>query len=57
MLDGLREEEPTSIAGARLIIDPSEQILVQEIEQEEGCKREAINDGGYNRVAERDYNE
>ena len=57
MLDGLREEKPTSIAGARLIIDPSEQILVQEIEQEEGCKREAINDGGYNRVAERDYNE
>jgi hypothetical protein len=32
MLNGLRKEEPTSIARARLIIDPSEQILVKEIE-------------------------
>ena len=32
MLDGLRKEEPTSIAGARLIIDPSKQILVKKIE-------------------------
>jgi hypothetical protein len=27
-LNDLREEEPTSVAGARLIIDPSEQTLV-----------------------------
>jgi len=32
MLDGFRKEEPTSIAGARLIVDPSEQIFVEEIE-------------------------
>jgi hypothetical protein len=32
MLNGLREEEPTSIAGAGLVIDPSEEILVKEIE-------------------------
>jgi hypothetical protein len=31
MLNGLREEEPTSIAGVRLIIDSSKQILVKEI--------------------------
>jgi len=31
-LNGLREEEPTSIAGASSIIDLSEQILVKEIE-------------------------
>jgi len=32
MLNGLREEEPTSVAGARLVIDPSEKILVKKIE-------------------------
>jgi len=55
MLNRFREEESTSLAGTRLIVDPSEEVLVKEIEQNEGNKCEAINDRGYYGVAERDY--
>ena len=57
MLDRLREEESTRLARMRLIVDPREEVLVQEVEQEEGRKREAIDDGGYNGIAERDDNQ
>ena len=57
MLNRFREEEPTSLAGTRLIVDPGEEILVKEIEEKEGRKREAINNRGYYGVAERDYNQ
>ncbi len=57
MLKCFREEEPASVAGRRLIVDPSEEVLVQEVEQKEGRKREAIDDRGYNRIPEHDDNQ
>jgi hypothetical protein len=57
MVDCFRKEEPASVTGGRLIIDPSEKVFVQEVEQSEGCKREAIDDRGYDGKAERDYNQ
>jgi len=52
-----REKEAASFAGGRLIVDPGEKVFVQEIKQEEGRKREAVNDGRYDGIAERDYNQ
>jgi hypothetical protein len=57
MVHCFREEEPAGLAGGGLIIDPSEKIFVQEVEQREGDKREAIDDRGYDGIAERDYNQ
>jgi len=57
MLNCPREEESARVARMRLIVDPSEEVLVQEVEQEKGRKREAVNDGGYGRIAERDDNQ
>jgi hypothetical protein len=57
MLNCLGEEESATLARTRLIIDPSEEVLVQEVEQKEGRKREAIDDGGYDGIPERDYSQ
>jgi len=57
MLNRLREEESARVARMRLIVDPCEEIFVQYVEQEEGRKREAIDDGGYDGIAERDDNQ
>ena len=54
MLNCFWEKESASVAGLRLIVDPSEQVLVQEIEQKEGRKCEAIDDRRYDGKAERD---
>jgi hypothetical protein len=51
------EEEAAGFAGGRLIVDPGEKVFVQEVEQEEGRKREAVDDGRYDGIAERDYNQ
>ena len=56
MVYRFREEEAAGFAGARLIVDPREKIFVHEVEQEEGRKREAVDDGRYDGIAERDYN-
>ena len=57
MVDCFREEEPAGVAGGRLIVDPSEKVFVQQIEQKEGDKREAIDDRSYDRIAQRDNNQ
>ena len=57
MVHRFREEEAASFAGGRLIVDPGEEIFVQEVEQEEDRKREAVDDGRYDGIAERDYNQ
>lgn len=57
MLNRLGEEEPARVARMRLIVDPREEVLVQEVEEEEGRKREAIDDGSYDGIAERDDNQ
>ena len=57
MVNCFREEKPAGVAGGRLIIDPSEKVLVQEIQQEEGYKRETVDDRGYDRRAQRGYNQ
>jgi hypothetical protein len=51
------EEEAAGVAGGGLIIDPGEKVFVEEVEQTEGCKREAIDDRRYDGIAERDYNQ
>ena len=40
-----------------MIIDPSEEVFVKEVEQKEGRKRKAIDDRSYDGIAERDYNQ
>ena len=57
MLECLGEEETARLAGRRLIMDPGEKILVQHIEQEEGCEGKAVDDGRDDGVAERDDNQ
>ena len=57
MVDRFGEKEPAGFARARLIIDPSEKVFVQKVEQEERPKREAVDDGRYDGIAERDYNQ
>ena len=57
MVNCFREEEPAGLAGRRLIVDPSEKVFVQEVEQKEGCKREAIDDRRYDGITERDCNQ
>lgn len=57
MLNRLREEESARVARMRLLVDPREEVLVQEVEQEEGRKCEAIDDRGYDGIAERDDNQ
>ena len=57
MVNCFREEEPAGVAGVRLIIDPSEKVFVQEIQQREGDKRDGIDDRRYDRIAQRDYNQ
>jgi hypothetical protein len=57
MVHRFREEEAAGFAGGRLIVDPGEKVFVQEVEQEEGRKREAVNDGRYDGIAERDHNQ
>ena len=44
MLNRFGEEEPTSVTGQRLIVNPSEEVLVENVEQKEGRKRKAIDD-------------
>jgi hypothetical protein len=57
MVQRFREEEAAGFAGGRLIVDPGEKVFVQEVEQEESRKREAIDNGGYDGIAQRDYNQ
>lgn len=57
MLECFGEEETASVTRKRLIIDPGEKIFVQHVEQEEGCKGQAVDDGGDDRVAKRDNNQ
>jgi hypothetical protein len=57
MVNCLREKEPASVARGRLIIDPSEKVFVQEVEQSEGCKRKAIDDRSYDGIRERDHSQ
>ena len=57
MVHSFREEEAAGFAGGRLIVDPGEKVFVQEVEEEEGRKCKAINDGRYDGIAERDYNQ
>jgi hypothetical protein len=57
MVQRFREEEAAGFAGGRLIVDPCEKVFVQEVDQEEGRKREAVDDGRYDGIAERDYNQ
>ena len=57
MVQRFGEEEAAGLAGRRLIVDPGEKVFVQEIGQEEGPKREAVDDGRYDGIAERDYNQ
>jgi hypothetical protein len=54
VLERFREEEPASVAGLGLIVDPREEVLVQHVEQKEGSKCEAIDDGGYNGIPKHD---
>ena len=56
MVNRFWEEKPAGVAGGRFIIDPSEKVFVQEIEQKEGSKREAIDDRRYDGIAKRDCN-
>jgi len=56
MVYSLGEEEAAGFAGGRLIVDPGEKVFVQEVEQAEGRKREAVDDGRNDGIAERDYN-
>ena len=51
------EEEAAAFAGGRLIVDPGEKVFVQEVKQAESRKREAVNDGRYDGIAECDYNQ
>ena len=57
MLKCFREEESAGFAGLRLIVDPCEEVLIQEVEQKEGGKCEAIDDRGYDGIAKRDDNQ
>ena len=57
MVHRFREEEATGFAGGRLIVDPGEKVFVQKVEQEEGRKSEAVDDGRYDGITERDYNQ
>lgn len=57
MVHRFREEEAAGFAGGRLIVDPGKKVFVQEVEQEEGRKREAIDDGRHDRISKRDYNQ
>jgi hypothetical protein len=57
MVQRFREEEAAGFAGGRLIVDPSEKVFVQEVKQGEGRKREAVDDGRYDGISERDYNQ
>ena len=57
MLDCFGEEETARVAGRRLIIDPGQKIFVQHVEQEEGRKGKAIDDGRDDGVTERDDNQ
>jgi hypothetical protein len=51
MVHRFGEEEAASFAGGRLIVDPGEKVFVQQVEQEEGRKREAVNNGRYDGIA------
>jgi hypothetical protein len=57
MVHSFREEEAAGFAGGGLIIDPCEKVFVQKVEQDEGPKRETVDDGRYDGIAERDYNQ
>jgi hypothetical protein len=57
MLNCFREEEPPGVTGTRLIVDPSKQVLVQEVEQKEGHKRETIDDRRYDGIPKRNDNQ
>ncbi len=57
MVHRFREEEPAGFAGARLIIDPSKKVFVQEVEQEESRTCEAVDDRRYDGIAQRDYDQ
>jgi hypothetical protein len=54
MLNCFGEKESPGVAGAWLVVDPSEQVLVQEIEEKEGRKCDAVDDGRYDGITERD---
>lgn len=57
MVHRFREEEAAGFTGRRLVINPGEKVFVHQVEQEEGPKREAVNNGRYDGIAERDYNQ
>ena len=57
MVHSFREEKAAGFAGGRLIIDPGEKVFVQEVEQEEGRKREAADNGRYDGIGKRDYHQ
>ena len=57
MVHCFREEKTAGFAGGRLIVDPSEKVFVQEVEQEEGCECKAIDDRRYDGIGERDYSQ
>ncbi len=57
MVHRFREEEPAGFAGARLIIDPSKKVFVQEVEQEESRTCEAVDDRRYDGIAQRNYDQ
>jgi hypothetical protein len=54
MLNCFGEKESPGVAGIWLVVDPNEQVLVQEIEEKEGRKCEAVDDGRYDGITERD---
>ena len=56
MVHCFREEEAAGFAGGRLIVDPGKKVFVQEVEQQEGRKRDAVDDRRYDGIAQRDYN-
>ena len=51
-----REKEAAGFAGGRLIVDPGEKIFVQEVKQEEGHKRNTVDERRYDGIDECDYN-
>ena len=56
MVHRFREKEAAGFARGRLIIDPGEKIFVQEVEQDEGSKRNAVDERRYDGIHESDYN-
>jgi hypothetical protein len=57
MLNCFGEKQTARVAGRRMIVDPSEEIFVQHVEQEECYQSHAVDDGSNDRVAERNDNQ